>query len=123
VSDDEVKVHKRSTFNLNQLTIMGHVGAPPVLDFSRDGLPMLKFGVSSDERDFNGKVEFHPVIVFGERAEKLYEIIKSGSLVFCQGPLNYNSWIDRKKRRQSPRLIPTIIKVLRDGRGGKRGEE
>lgn len=84
--------------SVNRVLISGRLTADPTLNFTPDGVPILKFRVASGrmyrDRDGNWKeaVAFIPVSVWREQAERLAEQLHKGSAVFIEGRLQSRSW-------------------------------
>jgi single-strand DNA-binding protein len=84
--------------SVNRVLISGRLTADPNLNFTPDGVPILKFRVASGrmyrDKDGNWKeaVAFIPVSVWREQAERLAEVLHKGSAVFIEGRLQSRSW-------------------------------
>lgn len=91
--------------SINHIMISGRLTADPSLNFTPDGVPILKFRVASGRmyRDKEGNwkeaVAFIPVSVWREQAERLAEVLHKGSAVFIEGRLQSRSWEVEGQRR------------------------
>ncbi|NCG22023.1 MAG: single-stranded DNA-binding protein [Rhodobacterales bacterium] len=54
--------------------------------------------------------DWHRCMVFGERAERAEQFLRSGSLVGVEGSMNYESWTDDEgiKRNKATVLVDQI---------------
>ncbi len=84
--------------SVNHILISGRLTADPSLNFTPDGVPILKFRIASGrmyrDKDGNWKeaVAFIPVTAWREQAERLAEVLHKGSAVFVEGRLQSRSW-------------------------------
>ena len=82
--------------------IIGNIGGDPDLKYSSAGSPFLRFNVASNGRSRNQSgewvdtTEWVRVTVFGQRAEKLAEMLKKGMRVFADGRLEARPWTDQQ---------------------------
>jgi single-strand DNA-binding protein len=84
--------------SINRVLISGRLTAEPNLNFTPDGVPVLKFRIASSryyrDKDGNWKeaVAFLPVSIWREKAERLADVLHKGSAVFVEGRLQSRSW-------------------------------
>jgi single-strand DNA-binding protein len=84
--------------SINRIMITGRLTADPNLNFTPDGVPVLKFRIASTRvyKDKSGSwkevVTFIPVCVWRDQAERLAEVLHKGSPVFVEGRLQSSSW-------------------------------
>lgn len=84
--------------SINKVLITGRLTADPNLNFTPDGVPVLKFRIASNryyrDKDGNWKeiVAFLPVSIWREKAERLAEVLHKGSAVFVEGRIQSRSW-------------------------------
>ncbi|MBA7618704.1 single-stranded DNA-binding protein [candidate division WOR-3 bacterium] len=90
---------------INLVLISGRLTADPNLNFTPDGVPVLKFRIASGRvyKDKNGNwkeaVTYIPVSVWREQAERLAEALHKGSAVYVEGRLQSRSWeVEGQKR-------------------------
>ena len=78
---------------LNQVLIMGNLGADPELRMAAGGKAVLKLRVATNDRwqDKNGewqeRAEWHRVTVFGKHAENLAKFLRKGMCVTVSGQI------------------------------------
>lgn len=115
--------------------IVGNVGGDAELRYSQGGTAVMRFSVASNyrKRDADGewqdRVEWVRVIVFGNRAESLkqHEIIQKGIRVAIHGNVEADPWIDNSNNaRAGLQILAQDIQVMspRDDSGnggGSRG--
>jgi single-stranded DNA-binding protein len=86
---------------LNQNQLIGRIASDPVLSYNAEGNPRLKFtlvtndGYLKDDQWVQDPV-FHPIVVFGARAEKLAQKIKKGDLYLVIGATKLLDYGDTK---------------------------
>ncbi len=75
--------------NVNEVRLIGRLGADPELIEYGDGeKKLLKLSVGTN--DFSKKVNWHNVVVFGEKQmEFINEYAKKGSSLYVEGELTY----------------------------------
>ncbi|OQX51610.1 MAG: hypothetical protein B5M53_10825 [Candidatus Cloacimonas sp. 4484_209] len=103
---EEVKIMSEIRLpSINRVLISGRLTADPNLNYTPDGVPVLKFRIASDRsyKDQSGNwtksVTFIPVSVWREQAERLAEVLHKGSAVFIEGRLHSRSWeVEGQKR-------------------------
>ncbi len=84
--------------SMNRVMITGRLTADPNLNFTPDGVPVLKFRIASTRvyKDKSGSwkeiVAFIPVCIWRDQAERLAEVLHKGSPVFVEGSLQSSSW-------------------------------
>ncbi len=102
-----------STANLNQVTLVGRVGKKPEITTMQDGKKIAKFSIATSEywkdKETNEKKEntlWHRIVVYNS---KLAEIIESytqeGALVFVEGKIKYDKWVDQSGQEKKATSI------------------
>lgn len=82
--------------------IIGNLGTDGELKYSAGGSAFLRFNVASNGRSRNqagewvDTTEWVRVTVFGQRAEKLGELLRKGMRVYISGRLEAKPWTDAK---------------------------
>lgn len=111
--------------SINRVMISGRLTADPNLNFTPDGVPILKFRIASGrmyrDQDGNWKeaVAFIPVTVWREQAERLAEVLHKGSAVFIEGRLQSRSWEVEGQRRNMVEINAWRIQNLEKSAAGK----
>ena len=87
---------------MNNVTLMGFLGADPEIKYSDNGQPRAKASVatSSSWKDKNGewqkKTHWHNLVMFGKTAESFTKFFSKGSRVLVEGTLEYYEYEDKK---------------------------
>lgn len=91
--------------SINHVLISGRLTADPNLNYTPDGIPVLKFRIASGRvyKDKSGSwkeaVTFIQVSAWREQAERLADVLKKGSAVYVEGRLQSRSWEVEGQRR------------------------
>jgi single-strand DNA-binding protein len=116
--------------SVNHVLMSGRLTADPNLNFTPDGVPVLKFRIASGrmyrDKDGNWKeaVAFIPVTVWREQAERLAEVLHKGSAVFVEGRLQSRSWEVEGQRKSMIEINAWRIQNLEKSSAAKeRAEE
>lgn len=112
---------------LNQVTLIGNLGADPELRSTSNGTSVLKLRLATTESYIDGegnrqsKTEWHSVTVWGKRAEGLSSILRVGNRVAIVGSLRTNSWETEEGEKKYRTEVHALNVVLCGGSGaGKR---
>ena len=85
---------------INKVIIVGNLGRrPDLIDASGTSILRMSVGVSERYKGKSGwvdKTTWIPVSLFGKRAEKLSNILRTGTLVAIEGRLNPRSFVSKK---------------------------
>jgi len=96
---------------LNQVLIMGFLGADPELRMAAGGNAILKMRVATNESwlDKEGKwqerTEWHRVAVFGKRAETLAKFLRKGMCVTISGQNRTSSYEKEGQKHYSTEIV------------------
>ena len=83
---------------INCVFIEGNLVYDPVLRTTAKGDKILSFplanevGVKNPDGSWGKHVNYIDVVMFGNRAEALSQLLKQGTRVVVKGVLNYSSW-------------------------------
>jgi single-strand DNA-binding protein len=86
---------------------IGNIGSDPEMRYSPSGTAFIRFNVASNGRtrnqsgEWEDKTEWIRVTVFGQRAEKLSEMLHKGSRVFVDGKLEARPWTNNSGQPQA----------------------
>lgn len=86
---------------LNQVTLIGRLGADPEVRYMPDGKMVVNIRVATDEnwKDKNGekmtKTEWHRVVIFGKLAEIVAKYSNKGRLIYIEGRIQTRKWTDK----------------------------
>lgn len=119
--------------SLNQVILIGRLGADPEIKRMNDGKPIAYLRIATSEawRDRNTgerkeKVEWHRVVIFSEGLAKVAEnYLKKGAQVMVQGKLVTRKWQDQSGTdRYSTEVVlqgfdaKLVMLDTRNGNGG-----
>ena len=101
---------------LNRVSLIGHLGKDPEIQYLPSGGTVVHFSVATTEKwkDKSGTqkdhTEWHNVFCFGKLAEICSEYLKKGSMVYCEGKIQTRSWDDKdgNKKFKTEILINTM---------------
>ena len=99
--------------------LIGNLGGDPEMRYSASGTGLLRFNVASNYRvkndagEWEDRVEWVRVTVFGARAESLANYLKKGSRVFVDGRLEARPWNDQSgNARAGLEVIGETVELL-----------
>lgn len=83
------------SFSLNEVKLIGHLGADPEIRRTQDGRPIANFSLATSQKwrdkttgEAKEKTDWHRVVVFNENLCKVIEqYVKKGAHVFITGSL------------------------------------
>lgn len=106
---------------LNEVRLMGNLGMDPELKQTQSGQSVLRLRMATSE-SWNDKqtgqrketTEWHTVILWGNRAAPLANMLKKGETVLVLGKLTYNEWQDKQtgQKRVTAEIKAQDIKLL-----------
>lgn len=88
---------------LNEVNLIGNVGADPDIRHTQDGRPIANFSIATSESwkdkqtgEKRERTEWHRVVIFSEGLAKVVEqYVKKGSKLFVRGKLQTRKWQDQ----------------------------
>lgn len=86
---------------VNQITIVGNVGAAPELSYGQNNQPFCRFSVAVNEHwktdgEKRDKVTWFPVIAFNSVSEACANFLDRGRMVAIQGRVQTRDYEDRE---------------------------
>jgi single-strand DNA-binding protein len=96
---------------LNQVIIMGNLGADPELRVAAGGVAVLKMRVATNEswqdktNQWQERTEWHRVTVFGKRAEVLARFLRKGMCVTVSGQIRTSSYEKEGQKHYSTEIV------------------
>jgi len=103
----------------NKVTLLGRVGRDAVVRQTKNGHTVANFSVGVDESykdrlgEWQEKVTWHRVQVWGELAETAGKDLQLGVRVYVEGRLVYRHWVDRQSQeRTSAEIVASQIRFL-----------
>ncbi len=111
---------------MNTITIIGHIGADPVVRFTASGLKVTTFTVATNSRKGGADITvWFRVTVWGDRFDKMIAHLKKGSAIIVIGELQKPEiWTDKEGRPQvTLELTANSLHFSPLGKGGQGGQE
>src|SRR5215469_2597803 len=103
----------------NKVTLLGRVGRDAVVRQTKNGHTVANFSVGVDESykdrlgEWQEKVTWHRVQVWGELAETAGKDLQLGVRVYVEGRLVCRHWVDRQSQeRTSAEIVASEIRFL-----------
>ncbi len=104
---------------LNQVMIIGNLGAKPELRYTESGNAVCNFRVASTERYKNREgeqqeeTEWFKIVVWGKQAENVEKYLDTGSRVYVEGKLKTREWEDKDgNRRWTTEVVARRVQFL-----------
>jgi len=103
----------------NKVTLLGRLGRDAVVRQTTNGHTVANFSLGVDESykdrlgEWQKKVTWHRVQVWGELAETVGKDLLQGVRVYVEGRLIYRHWVDRQSQeRTSAEIVASTIRFL-----------
>ena len=104
---------------INEIRLIGNVGADPDIRYTRNGKTMASISVATTENwknadgQWESKTEWHRIKAFGYPAEYIAEYVKKGMQVYVEGSMTYGRYEDKEGiTRYTAEVKPRKIKIL-----------
>jgi single-strand DNA-binding protein len=87
--------------NINKVTLIGNLGADPLLEWTQNGLARCRLRVATskiytkDNKQYK-QTEWHNVTTWGKTAENAGKFLSKGCLVYIEASLQSRSWNNEK---------------------------
>ncbi len=110
--------------SLNKAMIIGRLGVDPEVRYTQNNTALANMRVATNERyrDSNGELqettEWHRVVAWGRLAENCQQLLKKGSLVYFEGPIQTRSWEDKEGQKQYMTEIKALTMQVLESRAG-----
>jgi len=97
--------------SINRVILVGHVGQKPEQKFTTSGHAISTFSLATNEFwidvDKNKKehTEWHNIVVWNKLADFVKEYVVKGQLVYVEGRIHTQSWVDKNNIRQNRKEI------------------
>lgn len=79
--------------SFQQVTILGHLGHDPSLNYTRENVPVVKFSVAvGEKRGEKEHTEWFNAVIFDKQAENAKKYLHKGDLVLITGKLETRSY-------------------------------
>jgi single-strand DNA-binding protein len=112
----------------NRVLLHGNLGADPELKMTQGGTSVLKIRLATTERYqdksgvWQGRTDWHSVVVWGKHAESLHKILAKGSTIFVEGSLRTSSYEKDGEKRYRTEVVAKSVILGGRGQGGDSGE-
>lgn len=113
---------------INNVFVSGNLTRDPEKRQTQSGMPVITFGIAVNERkrvnekEFEDYANFFDCVMFGERANKLFDILSKGSKVSIAGKLRYSSWEKDGQKRSKVEIVVNDIELHGTGKKGVQEE-
>ena len=114
--------------SLNKVTLIGRLGADPVLRFLPPGAAVTNFSLATNDPRSDGEAgyvvttEWHQISILGKQAEVASKHLKKGDLVYIDGKLRSYTWTDQEGvKRKSWRVLASRMQMLGKPSAWKQG--
>lgn len=106
--------------SLNKVMLIGNIGQEPeTKKLSNDDI-LVNISVATNSKvkdketgQYENKVEWHRVVLFGQAAKFTAEYLKKGSKVYIEGSLKTNKWQDKNGQdRYTTQIVSYDIKSM-----------
>ena len=113
--------------SLNEVMLIGRLGADPEIRYTQDGKPVATFRIATnrywnEDGERKEKTDWHRIVAWNRLAEIAGEYLEKGRLVYVEGRLETRSWEDQDGiKRWVTEIIARDIQML-DSRGGEKAD-
>ena len=103
---------------MNQVILMGHLGAEPELRTLPSGTSLLKLRMATNEtyldrnKERQERTDWHDVVLWGPRAEALSRILTKGSGLVVEGSIRTSSYEKDGVRRWRTEILARDVHLL-----------
>lgn len=110
---------------INRVYLLGNLGADPELRTTAGGLSVLNLRLATSEtwldkaKEQQSRVEWHDVVVWGNRAEALSRILSKGDGLLVEGGLRTSSYESGGVKRSKTEIVAREVCFA----GGPRAEQ
>lgn len=115
---------------LNRVMLLGDIASDPQVYVTRSGKVVLSLKLATvdpylDANDMRReRTSFHPVVLFGTRAEALSKVLRRGSRVFVDGAIRTHEYEDRTGRKWSKtEVVAAEMLTVGEGERAEAAEE
>ena len=93
--------------SINRIILVGNVGVNPELNYTSSGFPVVSFSLATNEIWINvdkkktEHTEWHNIVAWNQLAEFANTYIKKGQLIYVEGRIHTQKWIDKNDNHHS----------------------
>ena len=91
--------------SVNKVILAGRVGHDPELKYTPSGYSVASFSLATNEMVVSAEknktehTEWHNIVAWNKLADFTKEYIQKGQLVYIEGKIHTQSWVDKKDVR------------------------
>ena len=92
--------------SINRVILVGHVGQDPDIKYTTSGHAVATFSLATNEMSIDIEknktehTEWHNIVAWNKLAEFAKEYINKGQLIYIEGRIHTQSWVDKNDVRQ-----------------------
>ena len=92
--------------SVNRVVLAGHVGQDPEIKYTTSGHAVATFSLATNEVGVGTEknkiehTEWHYIVAWNKLAEFSEKYIKRGQLIYVEGRIHTQSWVDKNDVRQ-----------------------
>lgn len=110
---------------MNNVTILGRLGADPETTFSKDGKAICKFRVGVTRKFNKEMTDWFNCASFGKTAELIQQYFKKGNQIALQGEIQFGDYTDKDgvKRYTTTLVVNTFDFIAGNGNNTNGGNQ
>ncbi|MBA2710266.1 MAG: single-stranded DNA-binding protein [Tatlockia sp.] len=103
---------------LNKIQLIGHVGQSPKSTLTKENHTVASVSLATNESfkrhgEWETTTEWHHLVFFGKLAAFAIERLQKGNLIYIEGRLRSNNWIDAEGvKRKSINIVVQTLQLL-----------
>ena len=92
--------------SINRVILIGHVGQNPEIKYTTSGYAVSTFSLAtnevwlSPEKKKTEHTEWHNIVAWNKLADFTKEYIAKGQLIYIEGRIHSQLWVDKKNIKQ-----------------------
>ena len=114
----------------NKVQLIGNIGGDPELKQVGNGQQMLRLSLATNERfkgadgEWKEDTQWHPVVAWGKRAERLAAIVRKGSGLLVEGRLVHRTYETKEgEKRSVAEVVMNDFQMLGQKAASEAGED
>jgi single-strand DNA-binding protein len=106
----------------NKVSLIGRLGAKPVMQSFDSGAKMIRLSVATNERykdkkgEWQDNTQWHTVVAWGKQSELIERLLDKGSEVVIEGRLVNRSYESKGEKRFSTEIELNEFMLLHSGK-------
>jgi single-strand DNA-binding protein len=106
ITANQASLKELGTMSFNKIIIVGNLGREPELRFTPQGTPVCNFTLATNEKrkDRSGELQdltsWFRITLWGRQAEAASQYLSKGRLVYVEGRLRVEEWVDKDDRQR-----------------------